>query len=144
MLIIHREGDARQEGAVRITDGLGNTWFINPAAELRRITGVRYYSRKSSIVSFADGLMAVGHEVLMDYRFVGQPAHIVRLERRRMTVAVFWFMGLAFGCDRWTDLQRALATYIVPSMRLTVFEHTANHYLAAPRFTWDRVELRIP
>ncbi len=143
MLIIHREGAARQEGSVRITDGLGHTWFINPAAELRYMTGIRF-TRQSSITSFANGLMAAGHEVLMDYRFAGEQARIVRLERRRMAVEVFWFMGLAFGCDCWTDLQKALATYVVPNMRLTVFEHTAKHYFAAPRFTWDRVELHIP
>lgn len=143
MLIIHRVGKPHVETAVRITDGRGGQWWIDPQNELLQATAV-LYRRDHSIVHFADGLISAGHDVLFDFRFEGKTHEIIHHQGLSLTALEYHFLGLAWGKNDWGRLKNALQ-HVSRSRRKHVLEQTARHNSYVPWWCrHDPIQLCFP
>ncbi|MFA6161274.1 MAG: hypothetical protein WCT54_01345 [Patescibacteria group bacterium] len=128
MLVIHREGLAQYEYSIRISDeACHGSYMVNPSAEVHRATGI-HVNRGRSILSFADGLLADGREVVMDWRFNGSRPKIFKYRNEGSTVLIYFLFGLAWSKGEWERLLTSIKMYIKPEMRLGVLECTAQFY----------------
>jgi hypothetical protein len=83
--------------------------------------------RFSAILSFADGLVAAGHEVYMLY--TGNSAYPSGFHQlRRETIGIYFLVGYAWGRNEWDKLLSEMAL-IVPSERFIVFTKVVNRVL---------------
>ena len=131
MITIHREGMCNMERAVRITGNKGHSYYINPVSEVFHATGASL-GRTGCIISFAEGLVAAGHKVWMDRRFLDRPISSGPFISEYPPIAAFFLVGLAWGKETWPSLKASLKI-IDPAFRFRVFEYTAFHYGRMPR-----------
>lgn len=143
VLIIHRQGRGNYEYAVRITDGQRRQWYVDPVHEVRLATDASLF-RHDCIMSFADGLIMAGHQVMFDDRRRDRLPTIFEHHRRLTTIPVFFFVGLAWGNDAWNSLKESLRKYITVSERFRVLEHTALYYFNRPGCRSDNISLQLP
>lgn len=147
MLVIHRSSYAsrRYENAVQITDHRGYSWRVDPGNESYRATGGIVLNRQGCIVSFADGLVSAGHEVLISTPGRFSTPMIERHRNSHPTILVFFIIGLAWGRGQWDEMRTSLCRSVSDRMlRFRIMEHTGSHYLRQYFGAYEKIEWRLP
>ncbi len=142
MLIIRREGDPRAERAVRVTQSEnGRFWWVNPRSQIVRATGCNV-TRMGCIVSFAAGLKAAGHRVMIDDRRDGRHPHKYEFVfATHSNIMLYWLVGFAWGQRNWEELVRALQRDVKMEKWYAVLEATASFYMTHP---YQSLRLIVP
>lgn len=152
MFIIRRQGWLAYERAVAVYACQRNPTphWLNPVTEVEKATGFRL-SRGNCVVSFADGLVVAGHEVLIEYRstfdrqgMTQRADATVRHTLRSLTTDAYFLLGFAWGKKAWPALVESLQKYVVPAKRLDVFLHTARYYCTGNACHGPGVPLILP
>lgn len=140
-LVIERRGKQNEERAIRVVqwqpDGplrtMIGSWSVDPRREVKKVHGMA--RRRDRIHSFVTGLCCAGHVVYMDMQFDDDKSHhgIHRVQSTQPVKNLpCWFVGFAWGLNRWYPLMHALNTYFRPHQRATVLDMTAQYYWGRP------------
>jgi hypothetical protein len=127
MLTVRRVGcEWSTEWFVHLWDG-STRWKIDLSQEIVLATGQRI-SPNGGVTSFADGLVAGGHRVMMEYAWNGTRPHTDAYSVARSTYPVYFMFGLAWGLGRWSPIKDSLRRYVVSAERLSVLTHNGLYY----------------
>lgn len=143
VMIITRTGHPGFERAVLVEHGV-NYWRINPQFEVSLATrGEPPLSRDGCVLSFMEGLMAAGHQVLVRERRKNKrwSDYLLRQALFEANYPCFLF-GLAWARAQWWPMRAQLERTIVSSQRLAVLTATGMYYFERPGE--PSLALRVP
>jgi len=142
--IICREGNPHAERAVKVVRHRdGKSWWVNPEALVFRATTVSL-RRDYCILSFAQGLKAAGHSVVMKDQRDGHVAEAHNYTQTGPISLIFWLVGFAWGRKQWIDLVHAMQRCVLPDQYLVALERTADYYYSSRRRRCEELRIILP
>lgn len=141
-MIVTRAGHQAFERAVLVEQGI-NHWLIDPHFEVQLAVPGVVLSRESCILSFAEGLVAANHTVIMRERRKNKYwKDYVLTQFYYGTDFAYFLFGLAWGSAQWERVRNQLLTTIVSTQRLAVLTETGKHYFT--KRSERPLALRVP
>ena len=132
-IILVRKGWENRERFVMLVSAIGKVSWVDPQREVSQAIGLEL-GRFSCILSFADGLVAAGKEVIISENFRGQVSrrvlHANRLRQeveRTKVKPIYFYLGMAWATNQWLPLKYMLQRIEQPHRRLEIFGETAEH-----------------